>query len=143
MNGSFGFGNRNGPVRGDGGVTTSGCLFFLILLILLAFGGYRLAEAYWEYYQVREQVREVLTWAVAGGAKEEVSIAQRVESRMKEEPTLSPAPRKVRVTQTSNELTISVSWTRNLDFFVYAYPMDFEVRLTEIKRWGGRGLVLK
>ncbi len=143
MNGFFCLGKRNGPARRDVGLTTSGCLFFLILLILLGLGGYRVAAAYWEYYQAREQVREVLTWAVAGGAKEEASIAQRVISTMKEETALPIAPRNVRVTQTSTEMTISVSWTRDLDFFVYVYPMDFEVRLTEIKRWGGRGLVIK
>ena len=143
MNGFFCFGKRNGPPRRDGGLTTSGCLFFLILLILLGWGGYRVAGAYWEYYQAREHVREVLIWAVAGGPKEEASIAQKVISTMKEEMALPLAPRNVRITQTSSELTISVSWTRDLDFFVYVYPKDFEVRLTEIKRWGGRGLVVK
>jgi hypothetical protein len=143
MNGSLCFGNRNGPARKDKGLTTPGCLFFLALLILLVFVGYRFGEAFWEYYQVREQVREVLTWAVAGEVKEEGPIAQRVISSMKQETALSLAPRNVRVTQTSAELAISVSWTRNLDFFVYVYPMDFEVRLGEIKRWGGRGLVIK
>jgi hypothetical protein len=124
-------------------VTTPGCLFILILIALLGLGAYRVGEAYWEYYQVREQVREVLTWAVAGGAKDEASIAGRVTSRLKEEMAFSTAPRNVRVTQNSTDLTISVSWTRGLDFLVYTYPMDFEVRLTEIKRWGGRGLVIK
>jgi hypothetical protein len=143
MNGTLGFKKRNGPVRRNGGLTTLGCLFFLILLTLLGLGGYRVGEAYWEYYQVREQVREVLTWAVAGGAKEEPSIAQRVTSRLKEEMGFSISPRNVRVTQTTNDMTISVSWNRGLDFLVYTYPMDFEVRLTEIKRWGGRGLVIK
>ena len=143
MNGTLGFKKRNGPVRRNGGLTTSGCLFFLVLLMLLGLGGYRVGEAYWGYYQVREQVREVLTWAVAGGAKEEASIAQKVMSRLKEETTLPISPGNVRVTQNSSELTISVSWTRGLDFFVYTYPMDFEVRLTEVKRWGGRGLVIK
>jgi hypothetical protein len=143
MNGTFCRGKRNGPARGNGGVTTPGCLFILILIALLGLGAYRVGEAYWEYYQVREQVREVLTWAVAGGAKDEASIAGRVTSRLKEEMAFSTAPRNVRVTQNSTDLTISVSWTRGLDFLVYTYPMDFEVRLTEIKRWGGRGLVIK
>jgi hypothetical protein len=126
-----------------GGLTTPGCLFILVLLTLLGLVGYRVGEAYWEYYQVREQVREVLTWAVAGEAKDEASVASRVTSRLKEETAFSIAPRNVRVTQNSSELTISVSWTRALDFLVYTYPMDLEVRLTEVKRWGGRGLVIR
>ena len=60
MNGTLGFKKRNGPVRRNGGLTTSGCLFFLVLLMLLGLGGYRVGEAYWGYYQVREQVREPL-----------------------------------------------------------------------------------
>ena len=143
MKGTFCCGKRNGPTRGNGGVTTPGCLFILILLVVLGLGAYRVGEAYWEYYQVREQVREVLTWAVAGAAKDEASIAGRVTSRLKEEATFLPPARHVRVTQNSTELTISVSWTRGLDFLVYNYPLDMEVRLTEIKRWGGRGLIIK
>jgi hypothetical protein len=143
MNGTRGFKKRERSVRRNGGLTTPGCLFFLVLLTLLGLGAYRVGEAYWEYYNVREQVREVLIWAVAGGAKEETSIAQRVTSRLKEEMAFSISPRNVRVTQTTNEMTISVSWTRGLDFLVYTYPMDFEIRLTEVKRWGGRGLVIK
>jgi hypothetical protein len=143
MNGTFGRKKRNGPARGNGGLTTPGCLLILILLVILGLGAYRVGEAYWEYYQVREQVREVLTWAVAGGAKDEASIASRVTSKLKEEMAFSTSPRNVRVTQNSTEMTVRVSWTRGLDFLVYTYPMDFEVRLTEIKRWGGRGLVIK
>jgi len=143
VNASFCPEKRNGPARRMGGLTTPGCLFILVLLTLLGLGGYRVGEAYWEYYQVREQVREVLTWAVAGGAKDEASIASRMTSRLKEETAFSAAPRSVRVTQNSTELTISVSWTRGIDFLVYTYPMAFDVRLTEIKRWGGRGLVIK
>jgi hypothetical protein len=143
MNGSSCFGKRNGPGSGNGGVSTPGCLFILVLLVLLGLGAYRVGEAYWEYYNVREQVREVLTWAVAGGAKDEATIASRVSSRLREEMAFSISPRNVRITQNSTELTVAVSWTRGLDFLVTTYPMEFEVRLTEVKRWGGRGLVLK
>jgi len=143
MNGPRSLKKWDGPARRNGGLTTPGCLFILILLVVLGLAAYRVGEAYWEYYNVREQVREVLTWAVAGGAKEESSIASRVTSRLKEETAFSVAPRNVRVTQNSSELTISVSWTRELDFLVYTYPMEFEVRLTEFKRWGGRGLVIR
>ena len=143
MNGLRSLKKWNGPARRNGGLTTPGCLFILILLVFLGLAAYRVGEAYWEYYNVREQVREVLTWAVAGGAKDEPSIASRVTSRLKEETVFSIAPSNVRVTQNSRELTISVSWTRPLDFLVYTYPMDFEVRLTEVKRWGGRGLVIR
>jgi len=143
MNGSSSFGKRNGLGSGNGGVSTPGCLFILVLLVLLGLGAYRVGEAYWEYYNVREQVREVLTWAVAGGAKDEATIASRVSSRLREEMAFSISPRNVRITQNSTELTVAVSWTRGLDFLVTTYPMEFEVRLTEVKRWGGRGLVLK
>ena len=134
---------RNGQTPGNGGMTSRGCLFFLLFLTILGVGLFRVGGAYWEYYQVREQVREALTWAVAGQAKDELSISQRVLSRVNEETDLYLRPRNVLITQTADELTVRVFWTRDLDFWVYTYPLDLEVRLSEFKRWGGRGLVIK
>jgi len=124
-------------------MTTSGCLSFLVLLVILGFGGYRIGAAYWEYYQVREQVREVLTWTVAGQPKHEAGVVKKVIAKIGDETGLYLTPKNVSITQTANSLTLSVFWVRDLDFLVYTYPWDFEVSLTEAIRWGGRGLVIK
>lgn len=143
MNRSLFFGKKRTPAGGNRGMTTSGCLSFLVLLAILGFVGYRIGAAYWEYYQVREQVRQVLTWTVAGQPKHEPDVVKKVIAKIGDETGLSLTPKNVSITQTANSLTLSVFWVRDLDFLVYTYPWDFEVSLTEALRWGGRGLVIK
>lgn len=124
-------------------MTTQGCLSLLLLLVILGFVGYRVGAAYWEYYQVREKAREVLTWTVAGQPKQEADIVKRIIARVGDEVGLYLTPKNIRITQTARSLTLSVFWVQDLDFLVYTYPWDFEVSLTEPIRWGGRGLVVK
>ena len=124
-------------------MTTPGCLGLLVLLAVLGFAGFRFGSAYYEYYQVREQVREVLTWTVAGNPKQEGDVVKRVIARVADEAGIWLTPKNIRITQTASNLTLSVFWVRDLDFLVYTYPMDFTVSLTEVIRWGGRGLVIK
>ncbi len=124
-------------------MTTQGCLSFLLLLAILGFVGYRFGAAYWEYYQVREQVREVLIWTVAGQPKHEGDIVKKVIARIGDNVGLYLTPKNIRITQTAGSLTLRVFWVQDLDFLVYTYPWDFEVSLTEAIRWGGRGLVIK
>jgi hypothetical protein len=143
MKGSLFFAKMKAPAERHRGVTTPGCLLLLILLAILGFAGYRVGTAYWEYYQVREEVRNVLTWTVAGEPKQEVDVVKKVIARVADEAGLQLTPKNIRITQTASTLTISVFWVQDLDFLVYTYPMDFEASLTEAKRWGGRGLVIK
>jgi hypothetical protein len=129
-------------LRNHAGITTSGCLVWLILITIAGFVGYKFGEAYWTYYQVREQVRQALTWTVAGDPKPEPAIVQKVISQVSGV-ELQLTPRNIRVTQTSDSLTLTVSWTQEVEFPFYTYPLALEVSLTEIKRWGRGGLVIK
>jgi hypothetical protein len=143
MKGSLFFAKMKAPAERHRGMTTPGCLLLLILLAILGFAGYRVGTAYWEYYQVREEVRNVLIWTVAGTPKHEADVVKRVITRVADEAGLQLTPKDIRVTQTASNLTINVFWTEDLDFLVYTYPMDLTVSLTEPLRWGGRGLVIK
>jgi hypothetical protein len=143
MKGSLFFAKMKAPAERHRGMTTPGCLLLLILLAILGFAGYRVGTAYWEYYQVREEVRNVLIWTVAGTPKHEADVVKRVITRVADEAGLQLTPKNIRVTQTASSLTINVFWTEDLDFLVYTYPMDLTVSLTEPLRWGGRGLVIK
>jgi hypothetical protein len=125
-----------------GGITTLGCLVWLVLIAIVGFVGFKFGEAFWTYYQVREQVRQALTWTVAGDPKPEAAIVQKVISQVRSE-EVQLTPRNVRITQTSDTLTLIVSWTQEVEFPSYTYPLAFEVSLTEIKRWGRGGLVIK
>jgi hypothetical protein len=124
------------------GITTPGCLVLTVLIAILGFVGFKFGEAFWTYYQVREQVRQALTWTVAGGPKPEAEIVQRVISEVRGE-EVQLTPRNVRITQTSDSLTLVVSWTQEVEFPFYTFPLDLEVSLTETKRWGRGGLVIK
>ncbi len=128
--------------RNNGGITTPGCLFWLVLIVIGGFAGYKFGEAYWIYYQVREQVRQALIWTVAGGPKSEPAIVERVISQVRGA-DVQLTPRNIQITQTSDSLTINVSWAQEVEFPVYTYPLALEVSLTEIKRWGRGGLVIK
>ena len=143
MKRSLFFGKKKVPTERNRGMTTPGCLLLLILLAVLGFAGYRVGTAYWDYYQVREGVRNALTWTVAGEPKHEAAVVKRVIARVGDEAGLQLTPKNIRITQTASSLTISVFWAQDLDFLVYTYPLDLEVSLTEAKRWGGRGLVIK
>jgi hypothetical protein len=114
----------------------------LVLIAIVVFLGFKFGEAFWTYYQVREQVRQALTWTVAGDPKPEAEIVQRVISHVRTE-EVQLTPRNVRIAQTPDSLTLIVSWTQEVELPFYTYPLDFEVSLTETKRWGGRGLVIK
>lgn len=141
MTGSVSPGTRKGT-RKMAGMTAPGCLFTLFLILLLGFVGYKVGEAYWIRYQAKEQVRDVLIWAAAGQAKNDIEIAQKVISAMSDA-GVQVSGRNVRVAHGTNTLTISVAWTHDLDFSYYAYPLPMEVSLTEVKRWGRGGLVIK
>jgi len=142
MTGFFLHQKSRSRTRNDVGITTPGCLVLLILIVIVGFLGFKFGEAFWTYYQVREQVRQALTWTVAGGPKPEAEIVQRVISEVRSE-EVQLTPRNVRITQTSDSLTLIVSWTQEVELPFYTYPIDFEVSLTEIKRWGRGGLVVK
>jgi hypothetical protein len=123
-------------------MTTLGCLLTMVLLLVFGYIGYKLGFAYWDQYQVKEKVRETLTWAVAGQAKYEGEITKRLIASVKDA-GLIINPENVRITQTTETMTIKVFWTREIEFPVYSLPLNFEVTLTEIKRWGRGGLVIK
>jgi len=125
------------------GISTSGCLVFLILLAFLGFVGLKVGQAFWNYYNVREQVRDALVWAVGSmQPRSETDIIQRVISNANGIGVQLP-PRNVRLSQTPETLTITAAWTEEIEFPYYTYPLNFEVNLTEVKRWGRGGLVVK
>ncbi len=136
-------GKRKGGAFRSRGITTSGCLLSLILLAILGFVGLKVGQAFWNYYNVREQVREALTWGVGSmQPRTETEIAQRVISNASGVGVQLPS-RNVRISQTPETLTITAAWTEEIEFPYHTFPLNFEVNLTEIKRWGRGGLVVK
>ena len=124
------------------GFANTGCTVTIILIILLGLVGYKVGGAYWDYYEAREKVRDALTWAVAGQEKPEMEIVNRVIVNV-DEVGIKLTPRNIRVVQSSSSLTINASWSREIDFLLFTFPLNFQINLTEIKRWGRGGLVVK
>jgi hypothetical protein len=135
-------GGGKAALQKQSGMSAPGCLFTILLIFLLGFGAYKVGEAYWIKYQVREQVREILIWAAAGQAKNDMDIVQKVITGVSET-GVQLSPRNVKITQDTNNLTIAVHWTQDLDFSYFIYPLPLEVNLTEVKRWGRGGLLIK
>jgi len=111
-------------------------------VIVLGYVGFVFGEAYWSYYRVREKVREAITWAVADKPKTDQEIARRVVVNALDA-GLKITARNIRLSHTADTITIRVVWLHDLNLLFSSYSKPFEVNLTEVKRWHGRGLVVK
>ena len=133
---------KRAAVLGTRGVTTPGCLVLLVLIVVLGYVGIKLGDAFWTYYNVREQIREAVIWAAAGQPKQDITVIQKTVEYA-QNAGVKLYPRNIRVMHTTASLTIIAGWTHDLELFSFTYPLPFEVKLTEVKRWGRGGLVIK
>ena len=134
--------NFSSGFKRNQGTSTLGCLFFLVVIGAVGYVGVKFGEACWDYLEVRHKVREALNWAVAGQAKPDAEIFEKVVSFVRQT-GLELKPRDVKITHTGQDLTIAVAWKRDVEFPSYTLPLNFTVSLTEIKRWTRGGLVIK
>jgi hypothetical protein len=134
-------GRKDLPLEHRGAVT-SGCLVFLILILLLGYVGFKFGEAFWEYFEVRHKTREALNWAAAGQPKPEIDIVQKVIIKVREA-GVEFTPGNIQIKQTTDTLMILVSWSREVEFPYYTLPLKFTVTQTEEKRWKRGGLIIK
>ncbi len=133
---------RKGLSSGYRGAATGGCLLFLIAIGVLGYVGFKVGDAYWNYLEVRHKVREALNWAVAGGPKADSEIVQKVIGNARETGTEFTSD-NIQIKQTTDTLTIIVSWSQEVEFPHYTLPLNFKVNLSEVKRWHRGGLVVK
>jgi len=129
-------------IKGFRGTTTFGCLIWLVVVGVLSYAGFKFGEAGWNYLEVKQKIREALTWAAAGKYKPELEISQRVIASVAEA-GIQLKPRNIKIQQTKDSLTISVAWERRVEFPYHSLPMKFNVTLTEEKRWERGPLILK
>lgn len=132
-----------GKEKGNGssprGALTGGCLLCIILIGLLAYVGFRIGEAYWNYFEVRQKIQEALNWAVAGSPKAELEIMQKVIAKAREG-GVELSPQSIKIKQTKTTITIIAAWEQEVEFPYYTLPLEFKVSLTEEKHWARRGL---
>jgi hypothetical protein len=91
---------------------------------------------------VKFKIREALNWAAAGKDKTEVEISKKVIVQVAEA-GVQLKPRNIKIQQSKDTLTISVSWERQIEFPYYSFPLQFDVTLTEEKRWEKGPLILR
>jgi hypothetical protein len=135
-------GGRKGLAPGRRGASTMGCLLFLLIAGVVGYVGFKVGEAYWTYFEVRQKTREALNWAAATPPKLEKEIVQRVIVKAVEV-GVELSPRDIQIMQTPDTLTIIVSWTQEVEFPYYTLPLNFKTTQTEEKRWYKGGLIIK
>lgn len=112
------------------------------MVFVLGYLGFVFGEAYWSFYRVREKVRESLTWAVSGTPKTDQQITRQVIINALDV-GVNLTGRNIRLSHSADTLTIRVIWWREMNLLFTFYSKAFEVKLTEVKRWQGGGLVVK
>jgi len=134
--------DRRSVFKSSRGASALGCLFFLIVIGAAGYVGFKVGTAYWDYFEARHKIREALSWAAAGHAKTDAEIIQKVISLVRQT-GLELTARQVKITHSGDDLTITASWKREIEFPGYTLPLNFSVSLTEIKRWTRGGLIIK
>ncbi len=124
------------------GAIQSGCLVFLVMVAVLGYLGFKFGEPCWEYIETRQKIREALNWAVANQEKPDTEILQKVLVKT-EDTNVDIRQQNIKILHEGNLLTISVSWKREVALPRYTVPLHFRVTLSEEKRWGRGGLVIK
>jgi len=124
------------------GRSAFGCLVLLIFLGAIGYVGYKFGEVYWNYLDVRQKVREALNWSVANQAKTDQEMYARIVANVRET-GLELGPRNVRITHSKENLTFTVTYSQSIVFPYYTIPLNFNISLTEIKRWTSGPLIFK
>ena len=135
-------GTKNSIPSHNRGATTCGCLLFLILIGVLGYVGFKVGDAYWNFLEAKQKIREALNWAVAVPAKSDIDIIQKVIANVRSV-RVELSDRNIKIIHQKENLTISASWEREVEFPYYTYPLGFNVTLTEVKRWHTGGLIVK
>ncbi|MGQ9694770.1 MAG: hypothetical protein ACUVWV_08500 [Thermodesulfobacteriota bacterium] len=128
--------------RQSRGTSTFGCLLFLILATILIYGGLKFGSAIWTYFEVKYKIQEALNWAVAGSAKSDMEITQKIIANVAET-GVELKPRHISIKHTTDDLIIAVSWQQYIAFPYFSFPLNFKVTITGEKRWLKGPLILK
>jgi len=133
---------RKGFPLGCRGASTMGCLVFMLIAGVIIYAGFKVGEAYWSFFEVRHKTREALNWAAAGSPKSEGEITKRVIDNVTQI-GVALSSQNIRISQTTDTLTITVSCGQEVEFPYYTLPLDFTTTQTEEKRWYKGGLIIK
>ena len=135
-------GKAKGFPLGCRGISAMGCLAFILIAGGIGYVGFKVGGAYWSFLEVRHKTQEVLNWAVVRPPKSEPDIVRRVIANAAEV-GVELSLQNIQITQTTETMTIIVSWVHEVEFPYYTLPLHFTTTQTEQKRWIQGGLVVK
>jgi len=127
-------GKRKGFPLGCRGTSTMGCLVFILIAGVIGYVGFKVGEAYWSFFEVQHKTLEALNWAVIRPPKSEPDIMQKVIVNAAQV-GVELSQQNIRIMQTSDNLTIVVSWVQEVEFPYYTLPLYFKTTHTGQKRW--------
>jgi len=135
-------GKRKGFPLGCRGTSAMGCLVLILIAGVIGYAGFKVGEAYWSFFEVRHKTREALNWAVVRPPKSDPEIIQRVIVNATQV-GVELSPQNIQIMQTTDTLTIVVSWGQEVEFPYFTLPLYFTTTQTEEKRWDKGGLIIK
>lgn len=136
------WGKTKGFPLGYRGISAMGCLVFILIAGVIGYAGFMVGTAYWSFLEVKHKTQEALNCAVARPPKSEPEIVKRVIDNAAQV-GVELSQQNIQIMQTTDTLTITVSWIHEVEFPYHTLPLDFTTTKTEEKRWDKRGLVLK
>jgi hypothetical protein len=119
-----------------------GCLVFMLIAVVIGYAGFKVGEAYWTFFEARHKIHEALNWSIIKPPKSDPEIINRVIENAAQV-GVGLSQQNIQITQTTDTLTITVSWVHEVEFPYYTLPLYFTTTQTEEKRWERGGLVIK
>ena len=114
-------------LRGSSGKGNLGCLFSLLLLVVLGYLGYKFVPHYMSHFELKDALNEIAVYRVAraGSGSEKQTIQEEVIAKAKEL-GIQLKRENIKVRQEEEKIYITVKYTVPVDLPNQVYNLDFE-----------------
>ncbi len=114
-------------LRGSSGKGNLGCLFSLLILVVLGYLGYKFVPHYMSHFELKDALNEIAVYRVArgGSGSEKQTIQEEVIAKAK---GLGIQLKRddIKVRQEEEKIYITVKYTVPVDLPNQVYNLDFE-----------------
>ena len=124
-----------GNPRGAGvptGRIRFGLLLGLAILAVTVYGGAQAAQAYWTYWNLREEAERAALEVAAKEGQE--SLGRQMVQAKAREYGLQFEEKDIRIAVESGAVTVSFGWESPIEFPRYTYVLHFQVNATTSRR---------
>ena len=114
-------------LRGSSGKGNLGCLFSLLILVVLGYLGYKFVPHYMSHFELKDALNEIAVYRVAraGSGSEKQTIQEEVIAKAKEL-GIQLKRENIKVRQEEEKIYITVKYTVPVDLPNQVYNLDFE-----------------